>query len=451
MKATKMVIVPMAAACVLTAVASEWYGGDDSGQAQNGNWSSTGRPGWSPSVPNGSGAVAFFGESSPKCTVFQDVSGGVTIGSLVLDTTRANDLQVKEATNASNPYPPVIFDEDGSGPGFAVISNNATRVRIQIGSKVPVVLQDDLLLVNANPGIHTRSFAISITSNISGSGDVTFDNCLDEPANGPIVLSSSTSDFIGNVLIRRGCAKAVYAKAFGATSNVVTLGAEGYGDATLCFEGSGLTFTYPIVVSQVTSGRLRIHGESLSADPGKNCAVTLTGPIELRGDVVFDIPAKPYAGADWTFQQTVNAVISGAGGLAKENDGPLVFKKANTYAGGTKVGGGRLVVEANAALGSGNVEVAPGAVLELLGSSAIDDAANLDIGVEGTDTGVVSVPDGATEVVGSVSVGGKLVAKGTYAALDSTAGGSVVKVAWVSGRGLLKTLGGKPGMFVIIR
>ena len=205
MKATKMVLVPMAAACVLTAVASEWYGGNDSGQAQNGNWSSTGRPGWSPSVPNGSGAVAFFGESSPKCTVIQDVSGGVTIGSLVLDTTRANDLQVKNATNASYP---VIFDEDGSGPGFAVISNNATRVRIQIASGVPVVLQDNLLLVNANPGTQTRTFAISITSKISGSGDVTFDNCLDAPANGPITLSSTASDFIGSVLIRRGCAKA---------------------------------------------------------------------------------------------------------------------------------------------------------------------------------------------------------------------------------------------------
>ena len=426
MKASKT--LALLTALVSAAVhSSEWYGANDGGTAANGVWSSDGKPGWNGTgVPNGQGAVAYFG-STKKNTVTQDSTTGVTIGSLILNldpTIASGDLILNGASTAPGP---VTFDQDGAGPGYAVMSNNAARLRMQIGSNAPVTLNDDLLLVNTTPDTYHRTYSIAITAKISGFGNVTIDNQLDRPDEAPILLSNSSSDFEGNVLLRRGCAKAQGSKPYGKTTNTVTLGAEGYGDATLSFEGTSMTFPNPLVVSKVTNGRMRIFGESIFSRPSKSgdYAVTLKGGVTLNGDVVFDIPSHAYNDGTIVcpFAETVDSVISGEGGVAKENNGTLVFKKANTYAGGTVLKAGTLSLANGATLGTGGVDVYDGATLEL-----------------------------ASDVtVASVRLNGKMQRKGTYAALDSSAGGAVVKVPWISGAGLLRALGGKAGMAIIIR
>ena len=426
MKASKT--LALLTALVSAAVhSSEWYGANDGDTPANGVWSSDGKPGWNGTgVPNGQGAVAYFG-STKKNTVTQDSTTGVTIGSLILnlDPTIANvDLMLNGASTTA--LGPVTFDQDGAGPGYAVMSNNAARVRMQIGSYAPVTLNDDLLLVNTTPDTYHRTFSISITAKISGFGNVTIDNQLDRPDEAPILLNNSSSDFEGNVLLRRGCAKAQGSKPYGKTTNTVTLGAEGYGDATLSFEGTSMTFLNPLVVSKVTNGRMRIFGESISK-PNKagDYAVTLKGGVTLNGNVVFDIPSHAYNDGTIVcpFAETVDSVISGEGGVAKENNGTLVFKKANTYAGGTVLKAGTLSLANGATLGTGGVDVYDGATLEL-----------------------------ASDVtVASVRLNGKMQQKGTYAALDSSAGGAVVKVPWISGTGLVRALDGKSGMAIIIR
>ena len=409
--------------------ASEWYGADDAETAANGVWSSNERPGWNGTgVPNEQGAVAYF-SSTKKNNVTQDNSDGVTIGSLILDlgntkTGENFDLIVKGTSDKV--FGPIAFDQDGTGPGSAVISNNAAHYRIQIGKTAPITLKDDLLLINTTDDSSVRTFSISITAKIGGAGNVTFDNQLDSPDNGPILLSNADSDFSGSVLIRRGCAKAQNAKAFGLTTNSVTLGAEGYGDATLCFEGSAMTFAYPLTVGKVTNGRLRIHGETISNDPKKNCTVTMTGTIALDGDCVFDIPAKPHADTEWTYLHTIKAPISGAGALIKENDGTLVIQKVNTansYAGGTVLKEGTISVKSGATLGTGALDVYDGATLDL----------ESDVTVQ------------------SLSVNGKLQPKGTYAAADSEEPG-VIKVAWLTGSGKLTAVEGKEsGLILLVR
>lgn len=426
MKASKT--LALLTALVSAAVhSSEWYGANDGGTAANGVWSSDGKPGWNGTgVPNGQGAVAYFG-STKKNTVTQDSTTGVTIGSLILnlDPTIANvDLMLNGASTTA--LGPVTFDQDGAGPGYAVMSNNAARVRMQIGLNAPVTLNDDLLLVNTTPDTYHRTFSISITAKISGFGNVTIDNQLDRPDEAPILLNNSSSDFEGNVLLRRGCAKAQGSKPYGKTTNTVTLGAEGYGDATLSFEGTSMTFLNPLVVSKVTNGRMRIFGESIS-QPSKSgdYAVTLKGGVTLNGDVVFDIPSHAYNDGTIVcpFAETVDSVISGEGGVAKENNGTLVFKKANTYAGGTVLKAGTLSLANGATLGTGGVDVYDGATLDL-----------------------------ASDVtVASVSLNGKLQQKGVYAALGSD-DPKAFKVAWLTGVGKLTATEGRvPGLSIIIR
>lgn len=420
MKASKT--LALLTALVSAAVhSSEWYGANDGGTAANGVWSSDGKPGWNGTgVPNGQGAVAYFG-STKKNTVTQDISAGVTVGSLILDlapTISNVDLMLNGG--------PVTFDQDGAGPGYALMSNNAARVRMQIGSNAPVTLNDDLLMINTTPDTYHRTFSISITAKISGSGNVTIDNQLDRPEEAPILLSSAASDFEGGVLIRRGCAKAQNGKAFGKTTNLVTLGAEGYGDATLCFEGTSMTFSNPLVVSKVTNGRLRIYGESIS-QPNKSgdYAVTLKGGVTLNGDVVFDIPSHAYNDGTIVcpFTETVDSVISGVGGVTKENNGTLVFKKVNTYEGGTVLKAGTLSLTSGATLGTGGLDVCDGATLDL-----------------------------ASDVtVASVSLNGKLQQKGVYAALGSD-DPKAFKVAWLTGVGKLTATEGRvPGLSISIR
>ena len=422
----------LGAALLTTAVctmvrASEWCGANASGTAQAGVWSSNDSPGWNGTgVPNAQGAVAYFG-SAKKNVVTQDITEGITIGSLILDLppTVANvDLMLNGTSSASGP---IILDQDGPGPGCAVISNNAARVRMQIGTSAPVTLNDDLLMVNTTPDTYARTFSISITAKISGKGNITIDNQLDRPDNGAILLSNASSDFEGDVLIRRGCAKVQNPKAYGRTKNVVTLCAEGSGDATLCFEGTALTFAYPVVVSPVTGGRMRIFGEALAADPKKDCAVTMTGALTLNGDVVFDIPAKPYATKDWSYLHTVKAPISGVGALIKENSGTLVIQKVdtgNSYTGGTVLKAGVLSLKGGATLGTGALDVYEGATLDLDG----------DVTVQ------------------SLSLDGKLQPKGVYAATDNSTEAGVVKVAWLTGTGKLTATAGKqPGLIIAVR
>lgn len=407
-------------AVVSAAFASEWYGADGNGTATAGNWSSDGKPGWNGTgVPNGQGAVAYFGSTKKNNVSFD---GDYTVGSLILDH------QAKNLDLSLNGTGVLSFD---SGNSCSVISNNAPYSRIMFGSNVKAHVAGGLEVVNVTQdefATQARTMSIGMKT-ITGSGSITIDNAIDNPSynHGTIqFVGSSASTFEGPVLIRRGCIQAKDSKPFGNVANIVTLGAEGYGDATLCFEGTSMTFSNPLVVSKVTNGRLRIYGESISKPSSSGSyAVSLTGGATLNGDVVFDIPSHAYndGAIVCPFTETVDSVISGVGGVTKENNGMLVFKKVNTYEGGTVLKAGTLSLTSGATLGTGGLDVYDGATLDL-----------------------------ASDVtVASVRLNGKMQQKGTYAALDSSAGGAVVKVPWISGAGLVRALDGKSGMAIIIR
>ncbi len=450
MKASKMATC-LAALCTLYGIgayAATWV--NTSGTSSV-NWrSSSCDPGWDVVYPDGQGAVAIFPAASKKNSVVVEGADGIRLGSLILDAGTQNaDFQIQNPSGTAAPIPALTFDQDGDGSGYAVISNTSKRARVNLGSSYTVNLADDLLLVNRGDESYSRTFAISITGTITGSGKLIVDSDQNY-TNGCVAISSSSSSFVGETHVVSGCLKVQNNKPFGDFSNVVRLGKTGGPEAKILLDGSAPTISNPIVVESGASGELSLGVVVVNAATFKS---TFAGALTLNGPVSFDVPlCFVKNGTSYYGTNVVSGAISGAGRLTKKKDGVLKIESAsNVWTGGTTVSDGTLVVAAGSSLGSGDVEVSRGATLELLGSDAISDSANLAIGDDGSAVGVICVPDGTTEVVARISVGGKLVSKGTYAALDSSAGGAVVKVPWISGTGLVRALDGKSGMAIIIR
>lgn len=105
----------------------------------------------------------------------------------------------------------------------------------------------------------------------------------------------------------------------------------------------------------------------LVSAPGVSATVTLAGGTALT--ISQDYDEFSYAG-----------LISGGGSLVKEGNGTQTLSGENTYAGGTTVNGGRLVVEHAAALGTGNVTVNGG---QLIVAPGINPANAIGFGASG--------------------------------------------------------------------
>ena len=139
------------------------------------------------------------------------------------------------------------------------------------------------------------------------------------------------------------------------------------------------------------------------------------------------------------YGNTYSGVISGKGGLSiKSTSGTYVQLSAvNTYTAGTKVSAGACWLNAESALGTGDVSVGAGATLVWKNPcNAIADTAKLTL-----DEGAV-VDFGAndvTELVGKLVVGGITQSAGIYGAIGS---GAQHEVAFVTGKGRLMVKGG---------
>ena len=147
---------------------------------------------------------------------------------------------------------------------------------------------------------------------------------------------------------------------------------------------------------------------------------------------------------------TIGAAITGTGGLTKATTATLILAGANNYSGQTTVSAGTLQVGdgTNAStLGTGNVEVAAGAILKLVSDDAIADAAILTLDSYGVYNGKLELAAGVDEAVGGLRLGGELMEAGTYGATGS--GASVINDTYFAGTGIL-TIVPEPATMVLL-
>lgn len=210
-----------------------------------------------------------------------------------------------------------------------------------------------------------------------------------------------------------------------------------------------------------TTGPLSVNNNNTTAAGNnvilnlRNTAPNITG--SLSGVVATPISGTNTAtinngGQQFTVNQTTPGsfagVIAGAGGfeLGELSTAALTLTGANTYAGGTTVDGGELILGAPAAaLGSGDVTVTNTAEQLTIQSgvlNAIADSASLLLaggGVAGTaDAGFADLGAGVNEVVTSLVLGGVPQLPGTYG--SSLSGATFQNNEYFAGAGVITVI-----------
>lgn len=306
----------------LHSFASTWSGAD-------GNWNSNSSTGWNGTgIPNAAGSVASFTSTTAARTTTQNITPGVTVGTLSLNGSAAGSRAIKLTKS-------LILDQDGIGTGTALIANTNTSISaanfLQIGSakSETITLADNLRVTNA-AGAGAEG-SVYILAGIGGSGDVTFSNAKSGISQaGSIRLGGAANTFTGSILVEKGTVAFSASKSLGDSSNIVTLGQFGQGSAALLATATDSTIQNSMIVASGSGGTLTLGKLNIGA-------ATYSGDITLNGDLSIYSEVSNADGLDFT------GVISGTGAVTQaagttSATGIVKFSAANTFSGATNLG-----------------------------------------------------------------------------------------------------------------
>jgi autotransporter-associated beta strand protein len=193
-----------------------------------------------------------------------------------------------------------------------------------------------------------------------------------------------------------------------------------------------------------TGGTLSLtHNGACNANPGCTFRPTFTGdgfdfdrPVVISNHTSGGLKVTQLVSSNTEGTQTWSGDISGTGGVSRTGTGgATVLSGANTYAGGTTVDAGTLTVSGSSAtFGSGDVTVTGGTLSILSGvANAIADTAALSI----SGTGIASLGTGIDDLIAALSLGGVAqTGSGTYG--SSASGADFQFDQWFSGMGVVR-------------
>lgn len=125
-------------------------------------------------------------------------------------------------------------------------------------------------------------------------------------------------------------------------------------NGTLNFDDVGLPGFLGIAVTQTNgvSATGNTINSAITASANTTIRNATTSALTLTGNIANGGNTLTFDGAGNT---TASGVISGSGGLVKDQTGNLTLSNTNTYSGGSTVLGGTITVDNNSALGTGDV------------------------------------------------------------------------------------------------
>lgn len=196
---------------------------------------------------------------------------------------------------------------------------------------------------------------------------------------------------------------------------------------------------------------------------------------QIAGDntVTLSAPRSPFsitiqnaysatAGANSTYTFS-GAAIAGSGSLEKTGTGVVTFNTSNSYSGPTTIGGGLILVSADAAFGSasGGTALASGSSLGLTGGVGYTTAEPLTVNGNGYDTtidsatlvrlrGVIQSVSGNSLFGGPIALGAGVARIGTQNGAALTLAGTISPAAGVTDSGIYFRAGNNSGDFITL-
>lgn len=202
-------------------------------------------------------------------------------------------------------------------------------------------------------------------------------------------------------------------------------------------ENEGYRTNFNLTGGTVTStggGAINFTNGAVITTQASSTSSVWSAPILLRDSNILSITvADGSAADDLVISGTIGeGVGTGTKGLSKAGAGRLVLSGASTYAGGTTVSAGTLMISSTGSLGNGGVTVSGGSLIVngTTGTGAITVASGASVGGSGTIGGSVTVNSGATfgpgnspgllTINGALSLSGSAVMEITSAATRGT-------------------------------
>jgi fibronectin-binding autotransporter adhesin len=319
-------------------------------------------------------APIVLGAASGQTQVFNQSSGGTLIVNGVVSSTNTVGLSLRGGgtvqLNGANTYTgntsidtnneTLILGNDNA-LGTGTLTNNALGAAIQAGG-----------------GARSISNAISLSANttISGSNNLTLSGIvsgsftLTKSGSGTLTLSGGNT-YTNATTISAGVVNIQSATGLGTTAGGTTVssgaalqlqGGIAVGAEALTLNGSGIA----------SDGALR----NISGNNSYAGAVTLSsastinsdaGTLTLSGDVATGGFALTFGGTSSIIE---SGIISGTGGLIKNNAGTVTLSGVNTYSGATTLNGGVLLLN-NANALPGGIGAAGGATALTINGGAV--------------------------------------------------------------------------------
>ncbi len=380
-------------------------------QGAGGSWNLAAN--WAPAVvPNAAGATVLFQGATAARTVTTDSgAAGFSVGSIAFDIASTFNNSLTTGTAGSN----LKLDNGGLGATLTTTGGGTGNNTIS----VPLIFNDTVSAAVNQTSSTSAAGSLNLTAIISGAGG------FRKLGDGLATFGTGAKTYAGATLLNGGRLRISAAAQPSATSSF-TVNAGGQ----LTVLAAGGSFT-------LGAGPLNLNGAGPTAGPFAAFPGAIrneTGaPAVINNAVVLQSNTLLHVEGSATGAITFTNSIGGPGSLtltapgSSANQGNLFLSAGNSYAGGTFVNGGTIVLNAAAAsLGLGNVSVddvlSPLSIAKLTIQSSvlngISDLATLSLAGGGAagvaDENFAELQAGVNEIVGGLTLGGVAQGAGTY-------------------------------------
>ncbi|HVU15668.1 MAG TPA: autotransporter-associated beta strand repeat-containing protein [Candidatus Didemnitutus sp.] len=191
-------------------------------------------------------------------------------------------------------------------------------------------------------------------------------------------------------------------------------------NGTIAFDANGVLGPSGIFVTSTHGSANQTINANLTAANAIEIQNASTGTLALGGTLANGGNAVTFSGSGNT---TESGVVSGTGGLVKNDAGNLTLSGANTYSGGTTLNDGTLTANNNTALGTGTV-VLDGGTLASTTSATVNNALTLSAssGLSGiTTSGTLTQTASSTLTLANATQSGAVNLSNTNTAQTLTA------------------------------